>query len=500
MKEERMFDILSLLDETLIEEAEDKRAMPEAKINMIKWLAAVACIVLFLGGTWYLSDYNGVRSIIDKNSGGGNGHPEGSTFMHYAGPVMPLNIMGDIDGIKASRQINYDFTGSDIKVAAIKDHYALTNTSSEDRTFTTVYPFASSINDSNKYTPEITLGGQPIQTELLFGDYCGDFEGVQGPDGMDDTTLNLKALPSWEGYQALLKDGSYFRSAQSETSLKDQTVTIYSINDENYPEKYHAATLALSFTLPEASRVITNGMNGMNYDEETNEYQFSYFLPHSNAPRVIILGEPPISYTLKGYENGACEQEIPEITGTVHTETKLLSEVIRECMGEYAVSDGYEINFSPLVTEQHLYRAVISMLNYTELGDSPKDRYQWMSLNDLISEAYAMNRMMYLVKEITIPAGQTVELASSFIKGASYDFYCVGSEDNRGVDGYDMMTTLGSDLSFTEQRASISLPATIQLLRQNFGFDINRGITDVVLDTKKERYYLEVKTKDETQE
>jgi hypothetical protein len=169
-------------------------------------------------------------------------------------------------------------------------------------------------------------------------------------------------------------------------------------------------------------------------------------------------------------------------------------------MTEYTTPYSDETILSPLVTEQLLYRAVISMLKYTELGDRPKDRYQWMSLNDLISEAYTMNRMMYLVKEITIPAGQTVELSSSFIKGASYDFYCEGSKDNRGVDGYDMMTTLGSDLRFTEQRASISLPATMQILRQNFGFDVNKGITEVVLDMTKERYYLEVKQTEEKQE
>lgn len=491
MKVERLFDIIGLLDEDLIDEAEDKKLNQHKRMNLIKWGAAAACLLIFLGGAWYIKQFS--NHPLDNTGSGGSGHSEGSTFMHYAGPVLPLNVVGDTEGITSSRQIGYDFANDSLRSASIQDKYLITNTTSKDKTFTIEYPYISSINESKEYTPELILNNSTLEPDLLIGAYCGGFEGVYGSDGMnamDATTLNLAALSSWEEYNSLLVGGEYVRLARSEIDFKDQEVTVYTFHNVKYPEEYDAATLAISFRLPMGSKVITNGINGMSYDDATNDYQYSYFLSHNEGQRIIILGEPPKEYTLKGYENGACEKEIPEITATVKTETKLQSEVIKECMEEYFAKNSDTILLSPLVTERHLYRAVISMFKYTQLGDSPTDRYEWMRIDDLISEAYAADRIMYLSKEITVPAGQTVELTSHFIKGASYDYY-LGSK-NRDVSGYDMMVSLGSDLVFTKQRASVSLPPNYQIVRQNFGFDIENGINEVTLDMNMEHYYLEV--------
>ncbi len=489
MKVERLFDIIGLLDEDLIDEAEDKKLKQHKRMNLIKWGVAAACFLIFLGGAWYLKQFS--NPPLDMTGAAGGGHSEGSTFMHYAGPVLPLNVVGDTGGITSSRQIGYDFTNDSLQSASIQDKYSITNTTLEDKTFTIEYPYISSLNESKKYTPELILNNSTLEPDLLIGAYCGGFEGVYGSDGMDATTLNLAALSSWKEYSSLLVGGEYVRLARNEIDFKDQEVTVYTFQDVEYPEEYDAATLAISFCLPMGSKVITNGINGMSYDDATNDYQYSYFLSRNEGQRIIILGEPPKEYTLKGYENGACEKDIPEITGTVKAETKLLSEVIKECMAEYLARDSDFILLSPLVTERHLFRAVISMFKYTQLGDSPTDRYEWMRIDDLISEAYAVDRIMYLSKEITVPAGQTVELTSHFIKGASYDFYFSGSED-RDTLGYDMMTSLGSDLVFTKQQASVILPQNYQIVRQNFGFDIENGISEVTLNMNMEHYYLEV--------
>ena len=76
-------------------------------------------------------------------------------------------------------------------------------------------------------------------------------------------------------------------------------------------------------------------------------------------------------------------------------------------------------------------------------------------------------------------------------KHASYDF--IG--ENAGRSGYDLVTTLGSNLTFTEQTASVSHTESIELVRNTFGFDVERGVVSVTLDMQQEYYRLEITRK-----
>ena len=42
-----------------------------------------------------------------------------------------------------------------------------------------------------------------------------------------------------------------------------------------------------------------------------------------------------------------------------------------------------------------------------------------------------------------------------------------------------LVTALGSNLTFTKQSAAIKGYGEIEIVRQNFGFDLERGITQV---------------------
>ena len=50
------------------------------------------------------------------------------------------------------------------------------------------------------------------------------------------------------------------------------------------------------------------------------------------------------------------------------------------------------------------------------------------------------------------------------------------------TNGYDMVTGLGSNLIFTRQTASLEDRGQIEIVRQNFGFDIENGVNEVELD------------------
>ena len=58
-----------------------------------------------------------------------------------------------------------------------------------------------------------------------------------------------------------------------------------------------------------------------------------------------------------------------------------------------------------------------------------------------------------------------------------------------------MATRLASDLTFNGLSASLSHTDFIELGEQNFGFNLDKGVTEVNLDPNVERYYLEVKIK-----
>ena len=83
-------------------------------------------------------------------------------------------------------------------------------------------------------------------------------------------------------------------------------------------------------------------------------------------------------------------------------------------------------------------------------------------------------------------------LLASQTKEASFDYACT-DRGNRGVYGFDMVMTLGTALEFTQVTASIVLGDEIELVRQNFGFDLENGVTQVTLDPATEHYYLEVR-------
>ena len=113
-------------------------------------------------------------------------------------------------------------------------------------------------------------------------------------------------------------------------------------------------------------------------------------------------------------------------------------------------------------------------------------------LEDVFSWCNIQERIFYAEATLTIPAGASVTVEAAFTKEGSYDFTCAHTE-NRGIYGYDLLTQLGSNLSCTQQTATLEDRGFIQIVRQNFGFDLEAGVNTVTLDPAEAHYYLEVK-------
>ena len=98
--------------------------------------------------------------------------------------------------------------------------------------------------------------------------------------------------------------------------------------------------------------------------------------------------------------------------------------------------------------ETYCLLAERALEQYGLLSDKPVDRYDSGRLDELMDEVLSVDRVLYLKTEVTVPAGGTVEVTAQYWKAPSFDFACSGS-GRRNLQGYDLMTTLDSTLTFT---------------------------------------------------
>ena len=110
MKAERLFRVLGLADDDLIEEAASPAAGGRGAFR--KWAAAAACLAVLcaVGAGWLITGgFRGMGSSAPGESGSGiaaDSEPsseEGTTFMSYAGPVFPLTLAEETEGLTAER-------------------------------------------------------------------------------------------------------------------------------------------------------------------------------------------------------------------------------------------------------------------------------------------------------------------------------------------------------------------------------------------------------------
>ena len=138
--------------------------------------------------------------------------------------------------------------------------------------------------------------------------------------------------------------------------------------------------------------------------------------------------------------------------------------------------------------ERYLQSVVEQLLAYGVLSPGDSQRYDAWQLEDVFSLARSSSRVCWLEAQVTVPAGGSLTVTASMEKESSYDYSC--EQSNEGGRGYDLMTTLGSNLSCTRQTATLEDRGQIEILWQNFGFDLEAGIKTVELDAETEHYFL----------
>lgn len=515
MKEHELLDAVGGIEPEYVRSADRPAAK---KGRAARWIAAAACLCIVAAGAF------GAAKLGIFGASGGSGGSSGITYMSYAGPVFPLTAAEPDPDVTATRHIDFDFSPYETRTKTIAgsggeektyetyssecivtDAYTITNRSGEDRTLTLLYPFAASLGSGADERPSVSVDGAPVETKLHVGPYTGSFTGAYGARA-DGSTVNLAPPASWEDYKALIEAG-YQASAFDELPDPDLPVVVYELRDR-YGEKSDTApapTLNMEFYIDFGrTTVLTYGFNRGEDDAETGYCARGTFVPGPRSPDygesayLIVLGDDIGDYELKAYTNGGCGTELENAGADVVRYESSLRDVLAEVAALYLEDsdpvlfggDG-EIIRSDISREEYLGLAAEMLCDLGPLSDDPKDRYSGGALEDVFSETRSVMRVMYLEFRATVPAGGSVTVETRAVKPASVDF--VGKDVSR--NGYDMVTSLGSVLSFEGQSASLSNTEHIEVIRQNFGFDLPAGKTEVELDPAEPHYYIEVRKK-----
>ncbi len=505
MKSQDFLDILNEADESLLTRCDtDRKPIAKRIWKPLTTIAAVFAVAIIGVGAWsFIFAANGAGA-------GGGGRGGSLEYMNYIGPVLPLTSLDDTDDITAERAVDfdfYDYVAPYSGAVGVTDSYTLTNTSAEDRTFTLSYPLSERLNTYADRLPQITVDGKLIELSYYPGAYTGGYMGVWGakdPEG----TVNMAPLSSFEEYRALLSDDTYMEMALSGYPTLDQQVIVYEITDPiiltEEGKRGANPSLAIEFISDsEKTVVMTYGMNGMHRNPKKNYSRHSFGVNqpgqvHYGEPEfayVILMGEDIEGYTIQGYEDGGCDKgEEIDITATVNRYEMTLGEFlmarITENRADRDSTDEYATIGDAIITDEvYLGLAAELLLRDGILSENGVERYQWGRLDDILSAVRTDGRILYLTFEVTVPAGGSITIDCRMKRDAHMDY--VG--DKAGLAGYDMATRLGSSLNFTRQSASISHTESIEIIDQNFGFDLTADITEVTLDPEVDHYWMEVR-------
>ena len=501
-RSEKLLSAMTDLDDSLVEEAAEQ---PKRKPWRLAALAAVLVLALGIGG---------VANLFMGGCGSGDGAFDGHVFMSYAGPVFPMTLREENDGISAERTVTLDFEPwiprwqedelfeeggyySASEHILVTDAYRLTNHSGEDRTVTLLYPFVANlkglISEENRMVPELSLDGRTVSGTLRVGDYTGSYAPALG--SRLDETLNLRDPSQWTDYQQLLEGGAYRENTLGPgPDLSGVSLAVYELAYPGVPSREDAEnpTVRVEFRLEgENAQLMNCGFHGF-----SNHGDGSYtVLMDGEVPKtayLMVAGGtlsqikaacyPKGSFEGQEPMEGAPQAELRQYTADLETMLRKLIRQNRACSG----LSGEEFEL--------VYRAVAGTAKHCLL-EQEMDRYDYGNLPFLISDAVSGDRVCYLESEVTIPAGSSVNAVVSVKKEASMNFGKIDKDMGR-LKGYELTTKLDSNLNFTGQKARLEDRGQINIVEQNFGFDPEQGINEVKLT--EPWYYLYVTRREGT--
>ena len=555
MTEKDLFEALNDLDDSILEDSEKEtkpveiRRIKKGTIIAICSAIAVSLAIIVIFGILVIKTQKGVQlnsklppdtsmdmsgytgSVAPTMTPGDNLYPAaenggyyGDAFVRYEGPVFPLYSMEPVSDITVERDIDFGFspyvnkTQTDTVVmngveqtfsyethesmSLVTDSYRLVNSTNDDKQITLLYPFVGKLTDTYQEVPVVSVNGKTIEADLKIGPFSGTFTGA-GEQPPVKTTFNISDVKDWEGYKKLIESG-YIAMTMDELPELDRKVIVYELKDR-YAEDYSGAPyLNISFKADTGkTTIMTYRFNGYSL-KNSGERSYGGFIPkeynadYGKSAYMIVLGEDIGDYTLKAYTNGGCDTELEGAGCTIVRYESTLDEILGRLYKEYAdeyigysseKSDDSKYIFNSISDEYNLGLLAELMESYGLISDAPVNRYSDGSFEMIAQDALVMNRLMCRSFTVVIPANGEVTVSMQMKKQASINLM----NDNTMIDGYDMVTSLGSNLEIKSTKVSLSDTEPVDIPEQDFGFDIVNGNTSVDISTGNDHYSMKVR-------
>lgn len=442
--------------------------MIQSKTSIFSYI--IFLLLLFLGSI--------ILGMFMNTDGGGSGD-----FDRYAGPVMPMTSLGGAEGIEVTRSVDFDFSpyvsGGDYSNlgrggAKITDAYRLTNTNPEAVTTTLVYGFQGQFIDEPEEFPVITVDGNVIEPQLR---------------PSVDPDWKLWHAYNYDVYKDTLEENDFLSIALAVPELPEIPVTAYRFTDLAYNGSELAVypMLTVTFTVDESTTVWTNLADSIGTDDE--DRQRLMFRVDRGEAWLFTIGGELLELEVGGNRGYNLEKDSAvEVAYQLEVYEADFATVLAHFAESYDIWEDRYSNADRLTPEILVDGALKQAGQLDWLENSDQVRH----VSDLFYNVVVDHRMMYLVFPVEIAPGQTVTVDACYVQEPSYDI----SGPKAYREGYDMATKLGSDLRFTALGASVSNWDPIEITDQNFGFDLEKGVTEVALDLETERYYMVVHLKD----
>lgn len=470
-KSERLLEGIGEIRDELIESS---AALKNGAKHTLGILAAVITLVVITPIAWVMVSFAG-------GMGSDSGIPvnyNGNVYQAYCGPVFPLTASGEIGKVTAERNLTLDFSpyvtketayadgtkyNTEEAAAIITDTYTLKNSGTEPISLELMYPYQScGSKEAAGETTDIQMDGESADSSLLLGASVG-------------------AQSSWEGYCTLV-GADIIENSQPISA--DTPVTVYTFSDVviqgTTGERFQLKVAETA----DSGGVFTSGLDGAIRQKDGSEYSWLYtgiFGENDTAQVAVVHGQLE-DYEIYAYGDPGTAAEAT-VTETETTLGAALHDVIAR-----------ELSWNPDQTEAEngwLESVLLSGALQTYL--SQEDGLLSEYIRNLLWE----DRVFYRSFRTEIPAGGEITVSIRQLKypSGTQQNDPVQAEAGEGADGYDMVTTMGTQIPMMALTAQLENCDAVEIRDQNFGFDPEHGILQVTLDPKEPEYYINVTKK-----
>jgi len=393
--------------------------------------------------------------------------------------VLPMTVLSGGESVAARRHVDFNFSPysqPETREVMLSDRYELTNTGSESVTVSLAYPFEGSLLEAKPYIPAISVNAGAAETSLI---------------ASPASVAPLGAAGGWEDYRTMMEKQDFPADALALPPRWEEPVILYKIacmpceaaDTADYPY------LQIGFTAEPESILWTYRLgSGENY--LTLNYPTAGS-PWDTGTGYLLVQGGGITFTgIQGHHSSYPGKDSNRLEGMdveITTMETTFAQALILLAEDFSAAPQYDrqLQDSPYNTPEVLTAGAMKRLT-TEGYHTQATAYR--ILDSLFASVLSDRGILYQTFSVTLAPGETAEIEASYRLRPSRDF----SGIRQATDGYAMATRLGSDLTVTSQSASVSASEYIQIVEQNFGFDLENGIVDVGLDMEEAYYYLRV--------